>query len=139
GRLHLRGDPRRHRRGEPYLRPADRRDPAARTRPRGHAGNRRRLATAHLVAAGAVARPGRDAPALGSPRQGRQENAVKRPSLRRSVPALCALLLAAGCASQAAGSTAPPAPSPAAATPAAATTDCAPAGGAEFLCGVNNV
>jgi hypothetical protein len=55
------------------------------------------------------------------------------------VPALCALLLAAGCASQAAGSTAPPAPSPAAATPAAATTDCAPAGGAEFLCGVNNV
>jgi len=51
-------------------------------------------------------------------------------------PSLCGLLIAAGCAAQ----PAPTAPTtPIATTPAATTTDCAPADGAEFLCGVTNV
>jgi len=47
--------------------------------------------------------------------------------MKRLIVSLSALLLAAGCASQPSASPAPP------------PTDCAPAGGAEFLCGVTNV
>ena len=72
---------------------------------------------------------------------------MRRVQLRRWMTPLCGLLLAAGCASQAAAPSTP-APTPAGDTVSAAptggstalpTSDCAPVNGAQFLCGVVNI